>query len=125
MARSWVASRATQPKAQGYGLFVEAGPRQHEAPRADRGDRLALAGEAAGGLRHRLEEGMFGENAADLVAIGRDEAAARLAPGHCHESRPAGTAAPQRRHPAVQHHGRSIARTLEIDRLEILLGVQP
>src|SRR5262249_14397355 len=62
--------------------IVEAGPAEHEAPGADRGDGLALAGKTSGGLGHALEKAVPGENALDLERVGRDEARALLALGH-------------------------------------------
>ena len=67
---------------------------------------------------------MLGENALDLVGIGRNEPAAWLARHHRLEARPAGSAAPQCGDAAVEHHRRPVACALEIDRLKVLRGIE-
>jgi len=65
----------------------------------------------------------IGQDAIDLAGIGHDESGRHLVrwdgpkPGSGHRR-------PQRRYLAVDHHRRSVTRTLEIDRLEILLGIE-
>src|SRR5688500_1565633 len=59
-------------------VVVERRPRQDEAPRADRLDRLALAGIASGGDRQAFQEGVPGEDALAVLGARHDEAAARL-----------------------------------------------
>ena len=67
---------------------------------------------------------MLGEDAGDLLGVGRDETRALLALGDRREARPAGAAAPQRRGAAVEHHRRPVARAFEVDRLEVLRGIE-
>ena len=59
------------------------------------------------------------------LGVGRDEAGAARALRHRGKARPADAGAPQRRGAAVLHHRRAIAGAIEIDRLEILVLLQP
>ena len=68
---------------------------------------------------------MLGADPRDLAGVGRDEARAAGASRHRGEAGPADARAPQRRSAAVQHHGRAVAGAVEIDRLEILVLLQP
>ncbi len=79
----------------------------------------------AGRNRDRLEEAVLGADARALLGARRDEARAALAARDRGEAGPADAAAPQRRRAGVQHHGGTVARAVEIDRLEILVRVEP
>jgi hypothetical protein len=106
-------------------VVLERRARQDEAERADRVERRIDARIGPGRNRDRLEEGMLGADARALLRARRDEACAARARGHRGEAGPADAAAPQRRGATVQHHGGPVAGALEIDRLEILLLVEP
>ena len=98
---------------------------ENETPGADRGDRRRLVRIAVGGHRQRLEKCVPGADARDLVGVRRDESRAAGAFRHRGESGPADAGAPQRGGAAVQHHRRPVAGAFEIDRLEILVLLQP
>src|SRR5690348_4999694 len=68
---------------------------------------------------------MLGADACDLVSARRDKACAATTLRHGRKSRPADAGAPRRRRAAVQHHRGAIAGAAEIDRLEILVLLQP
>src|SRR6516162_6433562 len=85
---------------------------------------MVLAGEGAGGKGEGFEKFMLGEDARDLGPVGHDEARTLLASDNGHEPWPARTAAPQGRRAPIQHHGGSVTRAFEIDRLEILLLIE-
>ena len=92
--------------------------RQDKAPGADRVDRRVLVRIAAGRHRQRLEKGVLGPDARDLVGVRRDEARAAGLCRHRREAGPADAGAPEGRDPSVQHHRRAVAGAVEIDRLE-------
>ena len=68
---------------------------------------------------------MLGADARDLAGVGRDEPCAAGRLRHRGKTRPADARAPQRRGAAVLHHGGAVAGAIEIDRLEVLVLLQP
>src|SRR5258708_19220711 len=67
---------------------------------------------------------MLGADARDLLGVRGNESRPTRALAHGLESRPADTRTPQRRGASIQHHRRSVAGAIEIDRLEILVLLQ-
>ena len=114
--------RARQPVGD---VVRQAFAREHKTPGADGIDRRRLVRIAVGRHRQRLQECMLGADARDLAGVGRDEPGAAGRLRHRGKTRPADAGAPQRRGTAVLHHRGAIAGAVEIDRLEILVLLQP
>src|SRR3989442_15881675 len=110
-------------EAVGY-VFGQSRPRHDEAPRADGGQWGLDPGVGTGRDRERLEQGVLGLDAFYPIRVRHDEASAARRLGHRHESGPAESAAPERRHTPVLDHDRAVARAVEVHRLEIALLIQ-
>src|SRR5256712_2360259 len=103
----------------------EGGTRHEEAPRADRREGSVEPRVRAGGDAHRLENRVGRRAATDPVGVGCEKPRARGPLRDRAEPGPAETAAPERRHAPVEHHGGAVARAVEVDGLEVALLIEP
>src|SRR5689334_6449092 len=68
---------------------------------------------------------MLGPDTRDLLRIRRDKARTCGAARHSAEARPTDSSAPERGDFSIEHHGRTVTGAVEINRLEILVLLQP
>src|SRR5262249_33287783 len=104
------------------GVVAKRRPGENEAEGSDRLQRCVDARIAAGGDGDGLQESVPGADACGFVRARCNEAPAFL--GHRREAGPTDAAAPQSRRPSVEHHGGAVAGAVEIDRLEVAVGIQ-
>jgi hypothetical protein len=106
------------------GVVAEAWPRHDERPRAERLDRRVLTRVRSGGHGQRLEERVLGLDLPKPIRVGNDEARTARCFRHRREPGPPDAAAPERRDATIVHHHGAIAGPIEIDGLEVALGIE-